>query len=452
MPLGMSDDELDEFDPYQRARLLAALKGESRQPVDGAPSPLLAAIGGASRVPAAYDTASDAPDDPAQPTQRQPLRPQAGYSPEVREFMLKRLRQSQQPVNPDDVLASEGATAYSAAQPGIAGIRNAMRESVGMSASARPTNVAADIGSDKAKLAEWARRRRGEGDDVAQKLLAADETSRRTAAYEDAQRSAAAMRAEHDAMLRERDAATREKQVRDGEFKAKDLELKERGLDDKRAARAAGAAAKAMKAAEKAAGMDIPFDGGVLKATTTAMRDSDISHARERAALANAALSGMDDVERAMVDYIKAPASQKAAAKAAIEAQLGTVASTANAANGGGAMASDEFKRVSASMGADVMSAPGLVALFNSLYESDPEKAGHLMLSRVRAARSAMRNSAVKQAASYNYEFKPGAKAAQGAQADGSKRIREKATGKEKTLPADVAARFLGQAGYEEVK
>ncbi len=405
-------------------------------------------------VPAFNAGGPSEPSEWAQMPSRKPARAaltRGAVSPAVREYMLKRLRDSQRPVDPDEVLPSQGATVWSAMQPGLAGLRNAMLAGAGLPQTARPTDVAGAIASDKAKLAEWARRRRGEGDEAAQRLLAADAQERqaelnaqRTAAYEEAMRAAA------DRGTRRSDIEERRLELTEERGKSKDALERE-----KIAARAAGAKAKAdakeAKEAAKAEGLVIPYYGGVdLQPRSSAIRDTDASRAREIASRASATLGGMDDLESAISDYVARPGLET---KNSVGSKVQIVATAMNVALDQGAMSDSEKNAINEALGANVLTPSGVAAVVESLTGSDPAQAGKLLLSRLRSAKSAFQNAAAAKLRAYGYEVpKAGAQPSAPSGGGGAVTIRQKSTGKTKVLPREQAVRFIGQEDFEEVK
>lgn len=155
--------------------------------------------------------------------------------------------------------------------------------------------------------------------------------------------------------------------------------------------------AKAVDRDEKIQAGTIPFAGGTLT-TARGLSDTERNAARTKASSWNAALGGMDDLEASLASYVSAPSRE---AKAVVDAKMSTVAAALNSALGQGAMANDEYRRISSTLGADLSSATGIEAALRSLAGEDPAAAGKLLLTKVRSAKQASRNSAINALKTY---------------------------------------------------
>ena len=171
--------------------------------------------------------------------------------------------------------------------------------------------------------------------------------------------------------------------------KQEELRLREEELARKKAAGISGAAAKA---AEKEAGSAVDFYGGLKLKIPPGLGDTDARKVREKASMASATLSGMDGLEKAIGEYVANPGLES---KNNISSQVQVVATAMNAALGQGAMSGDEKRAISEALGADVLTPTGAAAVIDSLRGEDPQKAGRLLLSRIRSAKKSFRDTAL---------------------------------------------------------
>lgn len=163
--------------------------------------------------------------------------------------------------------------------------------------------------------------------------------------------------------------------------------------------------------AEHDAALDIDFDGGKLVGGL-GQSEGTIADAKKVAGAYNGALQGMSALERSLDTWLADPLSPKNFV--AVSSGLNSVASQLNAANGGGAMANDEYKRIKEALGVDLVSPAGLAAMAQSL--SGSPDAGRLLKARLQAARQTAREIAVaKLSAQGGYRFEPATKATKGA-------------------------------------
>lgn len=148
---------------------------------------------------------------------------------------------------------------------------------------------------------------------------------------------------------------------------------------------------------DKNAALDIPYAGGtfLLKKGLSA---TDHSRAREHVGLYNAADAGMASLEKALNEYVANPGVET---KNNVSSRLQSTAAALNAANGGGAMSEAELKNVSNALGANALSPEGIAAVVQSIAGEDPQKAGRLLLSKLKAARDVSRQTAVARLQPY---------------------------------------------------
>lgn len=161
---------------------------------------------------------------------------------------------------------------------------------------------------------------------------------------------------------------------------------------------------KAADKAEHESALDIPFDGGILKARTKGLGDTAVNKVREEAGLYNAALTGMGSLEQALTEYVAKPSL---ATKANVESRLQATATSLNAAYGQGAMADSERRNIAEALGADVMSPTGVAAVLNVFSGDDPKTAGSLLLSRIRAAKDITKQTSRARFKAYQYDYQP---------------------------------------------
>lgn len=149
--------------------------------------------------------------------------------------------------------------------------------------------------------------------------------------------------------------------------------------------------------ADQNAALDIPYAGGtfLLKKGLSA---ADHGRAREHVGLYSAADAGMASLEKALNEYVANPSLE---AKNNVSSRLQSTAAALNAANGGGAMSEAELKNVSNALGANALSPEGIAAVVQSIAGEDPQQAGRLLLSKLKAARDVSRQTAVARLQPY---------------------------------------------------
>lgn len=236
--------------------------------------------------------------------------------------------------------------------------------------------------------AEMARRRLG-----LEETRASNEAAR-TKAYE-ADLASRGLRAESAAKVTEKRLGLEEKRL--------GLESQRVDISKEEAAVRKALAERKMKGGGPVAADEIPFDGGRFVATKK-IDKTKASKALEVASTWNAALAGMGSLEQSIAEYARNPSL---ANKAKVEAQVSAVAGAANAAQGQGAMANDEFRRISAAMGADLATPTGVAATVASWFsgEGDQTQAAQLLLSKVRQSREIAGTLARAKLDSYGYKW-----------------------------------------------
>lgn len=148
---------------------------------------------------------------------------------------------------------------------------------------------------------------------------------------------------------------------------------------------------------DKNSALDIPYAGGtfLLKKGLSA---TDHSRAREHVGLYSAADAGMSSLEQALKEYVANPGIET---KNNVSSRLQSTAAALNAANGGGAMSEAELKNVSNALGANALSPEGIAAVVQSIAGENPQEAGRLLLSKLKAARDVSHQTAVARLQPY---------------------------------------------------
>lgn len=149
----------------------------------------------------------------------------------------------------------------------------------------------------------------------------------------------------------------------------------------------------------------IPFAGGELKYTGKGTpREDDRKKAQDVAASWNAALSGMDVLEKSLGAYAAHPGAET---KRDVDSKVRVVSSALNSAVGGGAMSQDEAVAMSQALGADLLSPSGVEAFIRSVAGDDPG-AAKALTTRLKSVRESAKASATGKLKSYRYEMDGG--------------------------------------------
>jgi len=147
----------------------------------------------------------------------------------------------------------------------------------------------------------------------------------------------------------------------------------------------------------KEAADSMPFAGGTLK-VFRGLSDTERNQARSKSSLWNAALTGMDTLEQKLNAFVANPSRET---KAEVDATVSTVSTALNAAQGQGAMAEAEARRIAETLGADLVSPGGAEAFLRSMAGENPQEAGKMLLAKLKAARSVAKTSALGTLSSY---------------------------------------------------
>lgn len=200
----------------------------------------------------------------------------------------------------------------------------------------------------------------------------------------------------------DKDKADRERQAKEDEWrkseKDQDQEIAKANNEALMGFRGltAGLAVKESKRkdaekADKDAARDVKFDKGVLT-LKPGLSDTDTNRAREKVSLWNAALTGMDDLEKHLLSIVADPSR---ASEADLRGRVGTVSTALNTAQGQGAMSEGEGKRIADTLGADLRSAKGVEAVIASLMGKNPAEAAKVLLASLRGAKDGARKMAI---------------------------------------------------------
>lgn len=132
-------------------------------------------------------------------------------------------------------------------------------------------------------------------------------------------------------------------------------------------------------------------------------RAEDVDKVQTIASDFNAALSGMDQLEQSLRNYVARPGPDT---KGDVESKVVVVSTALNKALGQGAQAENEAKRINAALGADLFSPTGIAALVQSVF-GDDGTAARTLTTRLGSVRSAARATAAGKVRAFNFQLEP---------------------------------------------